>query len=294
MTRDRWTKACLDALDAQIVAVLKADNPQSVRHVFYRMTDTRLTAPVEKTENGYRRVQGRCLKLRRSGRLPYGWIADATRRGHHVATFDGPGDFIERFAGLYRAALWTDAEPRVEVWVESRSLAGVLERECRRLAVSLYPAGGFASETLCYEAAQEIDAAGRARAVILYIGDHDPAGVLIDRDIEAKLKAHARTPIEFRRLAINKAQIAEYGLPTKPRKERERRRPDLQETVEAEAMPAAELRRIVRQTVVSYLPPGALDAAKVAEESEREGLRSLGGLIDGWGLSAGEAAKHFE
>lgn len=275
MNKDRWTRAKLECLDAQIAAVLEADSPQSVRHVFYRMTDSRLAAPVEKTENGYRRVQARCLKLRRAGTLPYGWIADATRRGFHVSTFDGPGEFIERFAGLYRANLWTQSEPLVEVWAESRSLAGVLHRECQRLAVSLYPAGGFASETLCYEAAQEIDARRRARAVILYIGDYDPAGVLIDRDIAAKLVTHAETPIELRRLAINADQIAAYGLPTKPRKDSDRRRPDLRETVEAEAMPAAELRRIVREAVESYLPPGALRAAQVAEESERAGLRAL-------------------
>ena len=281
---DRWTRAKLETLDAQILAVLKADNPQSVRHVFYRMTDPRLAAAVEKTENGYDRVQRRCLLLRQCGRLPYGWITDTTRRGYHVSTFDGAGEFIERFAGLYRAALWTPREPLVEVWAESRSLAGVLQRECQRLAVSLYPSAGFASETLCYEAAQEIDAAGRDRAIILYIGDHDPAGVLIDKDIAAKLASHAATPIELHRLAINEAQIAAYGLPTKPRKDSDKRRPDIQETVEAEAMPAGELRRIVREAVESYLPPGALHVAKAAEESEREGLRMLAGDIREYGL----------
>ena len=36
--------------------------------------------------------------------------------------------------------------------------------------MSLYPCGEFSSATLCYEAAQEIDAAGRARAVVLFLG----------------------------------------------------------------------------------------------------------------------------
>ena len=53
------------------------------------MTDPRLPEPVEKSDNGYRHVQDRCVKLRRSGRLPYHWIADMSRRGYFVRTFSG-------------------------------------------------------------------------------------------------------------------------------------------------------------------------------------------------------------
>ena len=41
------------ALDDQIRAVLAADNPQSVRHVFYRLTDPTGPVSVPKTERGY-------------------------------------------------------------------------------------------------------------------------------------------------------------------------------------------------------------------------------------------------
>jgi hypothetical protein len=84
-------------------------------------------------------------------------------------------------AGLYRADLWTSSPCYVEVWCESRSIAGVIERDCEELAVSLYPAGGFSSMTLVYEAAEyikaEITETGK-RPIIIYIGDYDPAGVL--------------------------------------------------------------------------------------------------------------------
>ena len=157
------------------------------------MTDPRLPQPVDKTEHGYKLVIRRCLAMRRSGRIPYGWISDATRRGFHVLTWDNPGDFLQGVVGLYRGQLWGPDLPHVEVWTESRSLAGVLQRTCEELAVSLYPCGGFSSATLCYEAAQEIDAARRDRAVVLYVGDFDPAGVLIDLHVEAELRRHRRS-----------------------------------------------------------------------------------------------------
>ena len=279
--RHRRTKAALAQIDRQIVEVLAADNPQSVRHVFYRLTDPRLAEPVDKTENGYQLIVRRCVKLRRDGAIPYGWISDATRRGYHVAEFDGAGDFVARMAGLYRGRLWTPDLPHVEVWTESRSLAGVLQDTCRSLAVSLYPAGGFSSLTLAWEAACQIDRRERPRAAILYVGDHDPAGVLIDRSIESEFRGHLQTPLDFRRLAINAEQIAAFDLPTKPRKPGERRRPDLAETVEAEAMPAAAMRRLVREAVEAYLPAGARAAVQAAEESEREYLESWAERLDG-------------
>ncbi|HWG75489.1 MAG TPA: hypothetical protein VN660_01710 [Steroidobacteraceae bacterium] len=270
--RERRTHERLEQLDSQILDVLSADHPQSVRHVFYRMTDPRLPEPVEKSERGYRHVQDRCVKLRRSGRLPYGWITDATRRGYYTHTYADAGDFLRRVAGLYRGDLWSLSEWRCEVWVESRSIAGVIDRDCRELAVSLYPAGGFSSITLAYEAAQMLNRTEDERPLrILYIGDWDPAGVLIDVALERELRKHLDTTIDldFRRLAITEAQIMELDLPTKPRKNGDRRALHVASTVEAEAMPARHMRNLLRTEIESLLPDGALVATKVAEDSER-------------------------
>ena len=282
--RKRATKADLNTLDDQIVEVLRLDQPQSVRHVFYRMTDPRLAVPVPKSEHGYEKIQRRCLLLRRAGRIPYSWISDATRRGYHVSTFTDSGDFIQRFAGLYRAQLWTEDLPHVEVWVESRSLAGVLQDECEKLAVSLYPSGGFSSATLCYEAAQQINLCPNDQAVVLYAGDFDPSGLLIDQSIESELRKHLKKNLTFRRLAINEGQIAQYQLPTKPRKETDRRLLDISCTVESESMPAGVLRYIVREAVEAHLPAGALAACLVAEKSERHGLKMLGNEVSKYGI----------
>jgi hypothetical protein len=101
--RTRRTAGQVERLNAQIVEVLKADHPQSVRHVYYRMTDPRLLEPVEKTDAGYRTVQNRCLLLRRSGVVPYSWISDMSRQGYFVSTYDDGADFLSRVSGLYRA-----------------------------------------------------------------------------------------------------------------------------------------------------------------------------------------------
>jgi hypothetical protein len=149
----RRTKGEVEQLESQILEILEEDHPQSVRHVFYRLTDPRLREPVDKTELGYRVVQNRLTLMRREDKIRYGWISDATRRGYHTVTYANGADFLTRHIGAYRADLWADSDHYVEVWCESRSIAGVIQGTCQELAVSLYPCGGFSSITFAYEAA---------------------------------------------------------------------------------------------------------------------------------------------
>lgn len=283
LKRSRRTKAQVEQLDSQIIEVLRLDNPQSVRHVFYRMTDPRLPEPVEKSERGYRHVQNRCVQLRRAGSVPYNWITDASRRGYFTPTYRSASDFLRSVTGHYRADLWQQAGEYCEVWVESRSIAGVVQDLCEELAVSLYPAGGFTSISLAYMSATYINYEAEGKPVtIFYVGDYDPAGVLIDVAIERELREHLDPDIDldFERIAISPEQISAYDLPTKPRKKSDRRSLHINETVEAEAMPANLLRELLRESIEELLPVHALEVAKVSEESEREHIERMAELLE--------------
>jgi hypothetical protein len=180
--------------------------------------------------------------------------------------------------GLYRADLWSASDYYCEVWCESRSIAGVIQDDCKELAVSLYPAGGFSSITLAYQAAEYINDQHTGKpCVIYYIGDYDPAGVIIDKQIERELREHLDGDIEleFKRIAITPEQIDRYGLPEKPRKATDRRSLHVKATVEAEAMPAAIMRALLREKIESLLPEDALETARAAEESERDWLTNF-------------------
>lgn len=278
--RQRRSKAAMVQLTDQIIDVLAEDHPQSCRHVFYRMTDPRLPEPVEKSDAGYITVQRLLVKMRCSGKMPYGWITDSTRRGYFAETYEGPDRALRRTAILYRRSYWDTAKDYVEVWCESRSIAGVIQDTCENFAVPLYPTGGFPSLSLVYEAAQHIKHEAADRPVhILYIGDHDPAGVLIDTDTEAKLCEHLPdTNLKFRRLAVTRAQIDLMRLPTKPPKDR--RGGFEGDTVEAEAIPAATLRQLLAEAIEGFIDPHAMAVIKEAEASERTLLLSMAASLE--------------
>jgi hypothetical protein len=288
--RIRRTDEQLATIDRQIADVLRLCWPQSVRHVFYRMTDTSLPVFVPKTDkgknNGYGVIQRRLVKLRAKGIIPYRWVCDFTRRGYHVSTFKSAADFLRRMNSVYRAPIWEKADVYVEVWVESRSIAGIVQDLCEELGVSLYPSGGFASHSLIFDCAeyikQQLEDGGKPIHII-YIGDYDPAGVLIDRKIEEQLRKHLGigSELTFHRIGITAEQVAFYNLPTKPRKEGDKRSPEVKWTVEAEALPAEILLHLLREKIESFIPSGALQTAKVAEESEREWLISFAEALEG-------------
>ena len=205
-----------------------------------------------------------------------------------MTTFSSASDFVRRMAGLYRADAWRDADAYVEVRCESRSIASVVQGDCQELGVSLYPSGGFSSLTLLFDAAGQIAAEVEdtdKSIEIIYIGDYDPSGVLIDRDIEVRLRKHLADagvtyPLAFHRIAITAEQIEQYDLPSKPRKATDRRARHIERTVEAEAMPAGVLRSILRLTVESFMPHGALTVAKAAEQSEQSFLRRWADILN--------------
>ena len=80
--RKRRCKAQMQQLERQIYDALAQDYPQSVRHVFYLMTNPRLPEPVDKTDQGYQQVQKRVADMRLRGDFPFGWITDSSRRAH--------------------------------------------------------------------------------------------------------------------------------------------------------------------------------------------------------------------
>src|SRR5687767_9522187 len=83
--RHRRTKAELAEIDAAIYEIAEAEQPISVRGLFYRMVSRGLVPKTDKhgkktgTPSGYGVVQREVLKLRRRGDMPYSWITDGSR-----------------------------------------------------------------------------------------------------------------------------------------------------------------------------------------------------------------------
>jgi hypothetical protein len=265
----------MEAIRAQLYDILRAQNPMTVRQVFYRMV-TQPQPLIAKTEAEYKRTVGRLLvEMRRSGDIPFRWIADNTRWMRKPQSYDSLEEALENTARTYRRDLWTNQDVYVEVWTEKDALAGVLLDVTREWDVPLMVAKGFASVSFLYSAAEHIQEIDKP-TYIYYFGDHDPSGVAIDRRIERDLRGFAPgAEIHFERVAVTPEQIREWKLPTRPTKRSEhdhRAKTFRGDSVEVDAIAPDTLRRLVRECIEQHIDPRRLKRLKAVERLERATL----------------------
>ncbi len=249
----------------------------TVRQVFYRMV---ALGAIAKTDGEYKRTVGRLLlDMRLAGELPFGWIADNTRWMRKPRTYSSWEAALRSTAATYRRALWADQAAYVEIWLEKDALAGVLFEETERWDVPLMVVKGFPSATFLYEAAEAIAAQGKP-AYLYYFGDHDPSGVAITRHVEERLRQFApQVALHVERIAVTPAQIATYGLPTRPTKRTDSRSKDFAgDSVEVDAIPSATLRTLARRCIERHVDRDTLAITRTAEASERAYLTTLAHL----------------
>ena len=124
-------------------------------------------------------------------------------------------------------------------------------------------------------------------AVLKYFGDADPSGRDIPRYVEKELRSHApNADITFTVAAVTDEQIVEYGLPTRPTKTTDSRAKGWEGgSVELDAIPPAELRRLVEACITDRIDRPAWQSLKRVEAAERE---TLAGWIETLGREGDE------
>ena len=271
--RARSTQAEVRRRRAALFRIVEAMRPMTVRQVFYQAT---VHDVVEKSEAGYDKVQTDLVRMRRSGALPYDWLADNTRWQRRPTTYGGVAEALKETARFYRKSLWRGAGAYVEVWLEKDALAGVILPVTDLYDVPLMVARGYASLSFLHSAADHIRQLN-VPTYVYHLGDFDPSGVNAGEKIEATLREMAPDAvIRFERLAVHPHQIAAWKLPTRPTKVSDSRSKGFGAvSVELDAISPAQLREIVEQAIEQHLPASQLKVLRAAEASERQLLHVL-------------------
>jgi hypothetical protein len=278
--RVRATKAAVEERRLVLYNIVANMQPMTVRQVFYQAT---VKGIVEKTEAGYTKVQTDLVLMRKSGVLPYDWLADNTRWQRKPRSFNDVEEALQDTARFYRKNLWADADCYVEVWLEKDALAGVVMPITASFDVPLMVARGYASLSFLHSAAEHIHDLD-VPTYIYHLGDFDPSGVNAGEKIEQTLREMApNADIEFERIAVERWQIEEWNLPTRPTKPSDTRAKNFGNiSVELDAIDPDRLRSLVAKAIENHLPKQQFAILKAAEESERDIIRQLvGDAING-------------
>lgn len=158
----------------------------TLRQLYYQFVSRDL---IPNTERSYKRLGSIINDARLAGRIDWNHMVDRTRNLKGVQHHDGPEDIMGIAARAFRLDKWADQPRRVEVWIEKEALVGVLDSVCPGLDIDYFACKGYVSQSEQWRAGRRIGAYlqnGQA-VTILHLGDHDPSGMDMTRDIYERI-----------------------------------------------------------------------------------------------------------
>lgn len=276
LKRKRRTNAELDALLHKVLEILRHESGRiTIRHLFYLLVSKGV---IDKTEREYDRLGAMLSKWRRRRLVPYTAFSDNTRWWLRPSLHDDAEDALSNTVATYRKNLWATQDHYVELWCEKDAIASILSDVAAPWGVAVFPLRGFASLSSLHSAAVSFSqqAENGKTVCIYYFGDHDPSGVDIDRSALQTLEEDFGVEILFERVAVTRKQIADLGLPTRPTKTSDTRGKNFEgESVEVDAIPPAELRRIAELCITKYVNDDEWEKLQQVEALERASLREV-------------------
>lgn len=200
---------------------------------------------IPNTVQSYKRLGSIINKARMAGLLDWHYIVDRTRGLASNGHWDSPADIMRGAAQGYAIDKWADQPRRVEVWVEKEALAGIVGQVASELDVAYFSCRGYVSQSELWRAGRRLGRyldSGQA-VTVLHLGDHDPSGIDMTRDIRERLELFIGEDLggfylfdedalnepdglpnlEVRRIALNFDQVRRYNPPPNPAKETDSR-----------------------------------------------------------------------
>ncbi len=264
----------------EIITEYRADGLLlTLRQLYYQFVARGLIA---NSQREYSNLGKAIADGRLAGLIDWDSIEDRTRRVESPSHWSSPQEILRSSAECFALDKWQGQDHAVEAWIEKEALAGVLEDACSELDISFFACRGYVSLSAYYEAGVRFRRYIRdgREPVVLHLGDHDPSGLDMSRDIEEKLSMFARQPIQVERIALNMDQVEELNPPPNPAKESDSRAADYidiygEYSWELDALPPQYIRDLVREHTERYIDGDMFRSRQEEEEEAREKLQQL-------------------
>lgn len=249
----------------------------SLRQLYYQLVARDY---IENTQKSYKRIGELVSNGRLAGLLDWSMITDRGRRGVANQHWESPAEIVDAAAQSFKIDRWEGQENHVIVMVEKQALEGVLIPVCRDLDVTFYANKGYSSSSTMYQIGRNLRwqyARNDKTVHVLYLGDHDPSGIDMTRDVRERLEMFSGTIVEVHRLALNYDQVEQWNPPENPAKETDSRyeaylRDYGESSWELDAIEPRELANLVTQAVLELRDEELWDQTVARETAMREEL----------------------
>lgn len=214
-------------------------------------------------ERSYKNLGNLISKGRLAGFIDWDLIEDRGRNAKSNTHWESPQQILQTAANGYYIDHWDGQEYYIEVAVEKDAVSNIVEPICRKWDVTFMANKGYSSQSAMYETSQrflEHIENGR-ETVIIYLGDHDPSGIDMSRDIEDRMRLFlglGQQYFDVDRIALNLNQVRQYNPPENPAKITDSRAKSYisqfgKSSWELDALEPSVLSDVVEQAILNYL-----------------------------------------
>ncbi len=223
---------------------------------------------------------------RLAGLVDWNSIVDRTRRHEANAHWDSPADILNDSADQYAIDTRANQDDYLEVWVEKDALIDVVARACEPLDIGYFSCRGYASQSSMWRAAMRLkrqEQAGKECTILLHLGDHDPSGIDMSRDIQDRLNMYG-SDVEVKRIALSMEQIEEYNPPPDFAKSTDTRYATYRdeygdESWELDALDPRVITQLITSQAADYTDASKRAKLMKKQEIERQEIREI---ADDW------------
>lgn len=281
----KFRPATLDLIEKAevVIAEYKAlGYDLTLRQLYYQFVSR---AFIPNHERSYKNFGSVIDDARLTGMIDWDSITDRTRNLKAVSHWGTPSEIIDSAAYSYRIDKWATQPWYVECFVEKEALVGVIQRISNRLDIPYFACRGYVSQSEMWGAARRhLRARDRGKqCLILHLGDHDPSGIDMTRDIMDRLALFGAS-VTVERLALNWDQVEEYNPPPNPAKLTDSRAEGYidrfgLESWELDALTPTVISDLIENAVLAVRNESAWERAVSRETRER---KYLGEVKDRW------------
>lgn len=176
-------KARLQVINQIIQEYQRQGYVLTLRQLYYQLV-SRDIIPNKTTE--YSKLSTLLKEGRMGGIVDWAAIEDRLRKPYTPASFDSPRDILRAAIAQYQKPRLEGQQNYIEVWVEKDALSGVLKRVTSKYHVPILVNRGYSSASSMFDSYERFAGpikSGR-KCFILYLGDFDPSGVDMIRDVK--------------------------------------------------------------------------------------------------------------
>jgi len=257
----------------------------TLRQLYYQLVSRDI---IPNTDRSYKNIGRLVSDGRQAGMIDWEMIEDRNRETVYPSHWKTPADILYSAARSFRIDKWENQNYHIEVMVEKDALSGILEPVCKKLDVRLTANKGYSSSSMMYEMGKRMDKAyyeDDKQVVVIYLGDHDPSGIDMTRDISDRLYLYSGN-IDFKveRLALNLDQIRLWNPPENPAKTTDSRFKAYklefgESSWELDAVEPVTLAGLVESKINKYIDWNLWNEVETKESSM---VRKLNDIADEW------------